>query len=152
MIEEVATVVSTAENGVWLKTTPSGNCNSCDENKTCGTGLVARALTPRDAHFFVFTELSLLPGEQVKIAVAEENLLKAAAMVYVLPVILLVVFAVVVQAVWQPPELLVILAAITGGVIGFLCAQKYNNHLNQQPEQVQIISVIPRLAVQQLPS
>lgn len=152
MIEEIATVVSTAEQGVWLKTTSSGNCNSCDENKTCGTGLVARALTPRDAHFFVFTELSLLPGEQVKIAVAEENLLKAAAMVYVLPVILLVVFAVVAQALWQPPELLVILSAITGGIIGFLFAQKYNNYLNRQPEQVQIVSVVSSLAVQQLPS
>ena len=85
MVEEIATVVAAESGGVWLTTTPAGTCNACQVSNDCGTGIVTKALTPRRQRFFVSTELSLLAGEQVRIGVAEQSLLKAAALVYLMP-------------------------------------------------------------------
>ncbi|OYW96740.1 MAG: sigma E positive regulator RseC/MucC, partial [Alishewanella sp. 32-51-5] len=78
MVEEIATVVATESDGVWLTTTPAGSCNSCHASGDCGTGIVAKTLTPRQRRFFVKSALPLLPGEQVRIGVAEQGLVTAA--------------------------------------------------------------------------
>ncbi|MDX1391581.1 MAG: SoxR reducing system RseC family protein, partial [Rheinheimera sp.] len=81
MVEEIATVVACDDNGFWLTTTPVASCNSCQASADCGTGIVAKTLTPRTLHFFVPSTLKLLPGEQVKIGLAEPALINAALMV-----------------------------------------------------------------------
>ena len=57
MVEEIATVVSVEQKGVWLMTTPVASCNACQVSEDCGTGIVAKTLTPKTLHFFVASEL-----------------------------------------------------------------------------------------------
>ena len=92
MVEEIATVVAVEAGGVWLSTTPVASCNACNVSDDCGTGIVAKTMTPRQQRFFITTPLSLLPGEQVKIGLQESSLLVAALMVYLLPLLLLLNF------------------------------------------------------------
>ena len=93
MVEQIATVLRADANGFWLTTTPVSSCNSCQVSTDCGTGIVTKSLTPRQHSFFVSTTLQLLPGEQVKIGMAEQRLLQAAAMVYLLPLVLMLLLA-----------------------------------------------------------
>lgn len=147
MIEEIATVVAAENEGVWLTTKVVSTCHSCQANDTCGTGMLARAFTSRPSRFFVNTDRTLLPGERVKIALAEQGLLKAAFMVYVLPLLLITAVIMIAQLIWQPPEPVLILLAIAGGVAGFLLARLYNHWLSLQPDQIIITDVLPQLGL-----
>ena len=82
MVEEIATVVRSDSAGLWLTTTPVASCNACQVSDDCGTGIVAKTLTARSQQFFVPTRLNLLPGEQVKVGLSEQQLIVAALMVY----------------------------------------------------------------------
>lgn len=145
MVEEIATVVASEADGVWLTTTPQGTCNSCQVSDDCGTGLVTKALTPRQQRFFLPTTLALLPGEQVRIGVAEQPLLMAAFMVYLLPLLLLVLCAALASYAGLT-EGLVILWSCAGTAVGFFIARRYSQQ--QSPAQhIRILEVLPALAV-----
>ena len=147
MVEEIATVVDNDAAGVWLVTTPAGSCHSCHVSADCGTGIVAQTFTPRQNRFFVKTTLQLLPGEQVQIGVAEQGLVLAALMVYLLPIALMLVVLLLLQFLWQPAEGWLIISALISAALGFLLARIYNNKVQQAHEQVQILRVLPQLKV-----
>lgn len=147
MVEEIATVVATAPGGVWLTTTPVGTCNACQVSSDCGTGIVTKALTPRQQRFFLATELSLLAGEQVRIGVAEQRLVIAALMVYLLPLLLLLGSALVATAAGLA-EGWVMLLSFIAAAMGFVIARCYG----QRPgatQQIHLLAVLPALAVKQ---
>lgn len=147
MVEELATVVDSDATGVWLSTTPVGSCNACNVSDDCGTGIVAKTLTPRQHRFFVSTTLALLPGEQVRIAVSEQHLLQAAFMVYMLPLLLVLCCAVLASSVFLFAEIGVIVAAAAGGFTGFMLARRYSQWQQRQSEQIHIVEVMPQLGV-----
>lgn len=147
MVEEIATVVDNDAAGVWLVTTPAGSCHSCHASTDCGTGIVAQTFTPRQNRFFVKTTLQLLPGEQVQIGIAEQGLVLAALMVYLLPIALMLTVLLLLQFLWQPAEGWLIISALISAALGFLLARAYNNKVQQAQEQVQILRVLPQLKV-----
>jgi sigma-E factor negative regulatory protein RseC len=149
MIEQIATVVAVESDGVWLATTPVTTCNACHASDDCGTGIVAKTMTPRQNRFFVSTELSLLPGEQVKVAMAGQQLVNAALLVYLLPLLLMMAAALLVHLTWQPAEGWVMLAAAVGAGSGLLLARYYGAGIaTQQP--LSILAVLPEINVQHL--
>ncbi|GGW65252.1 SoxR reducing system RseC family protein [Alishewanella tabrizica] len=147
MVEEIATVVATESDGVWLVTTPVGTCNSCQVSSDCGTGIVAKTFTPRQNRFFVKTTENLLPGEQVQIGIAEHGLVVAALMVYLVPLLLALITMVLLQSIWQLAEGWLMLSAILAGASGFYLASRYSQNVQQQQEQVKILYVLPNLKV-----
>lgn len=148
MVEEIATVVRADTTGLWLTTTPVASCNACQVSDDCGTGIVAKTLTPRTRQFYIRTELKLLPGEQVKIGLHEHNLLKAALMVYLLPLLLMVLLAVLGSGL-ALAEGWIILLAILGAGSGFVLARQYDRS-QAGVAQLSILQVLPSLAVNQL--
>ncbi|MDP5143997.1 SoxR reducing system RseC family protein [Rheinheimera baltica] len=147
MVEEIATVVSCSDEGVWLTTTPVATCNTCQVNDDCGTGIVAKTLTARKHHFFVPCTLKLLPGEQVKIGLAEQSLLMAALMVYMLPLLLLLTLALLANALGLN-EGGVVLFGFSGGFAGFIIARRYGQY-QEKHTHIHIIDVLPSLGIQQ---
>ncbi len=145
MVEEIATVVAAESGGVWLTTTPAGTCNSCHASTDCGAGIVAKALTPRQQRFFLSTELDLLPGEQIRIGIAEQSLLTAAVLVYLLPLLLLI-SAAALATLAGLAEGLVILLAFCGGGLGFMLARYYGQRQSKRLP-IHILEVLPALAV-----
>lgn len=148
MIEQIATVLAVESDGVWLGTTPVTTCNSCHASEDCGTGIVAKTMTPRQNRFFVTTELPLLPGEQVKIATAGQQLVTAALLVYLLPLVLMMSSALLVHLGWQAAEGWVMLAAAAGAGAGLLIARYYGATMAHQ-QQLSILAVLPNISVQQ---
>ncbi|KKO48557.1 sigma E positive regulator RseC/MucC [Arsukibacterium sp. MJ3] len=149
MIEQIATVLAVDEGGVWLGTTPVTTCNACQVSSDCGTGIVAKTLTPRQNRFFVSTHLTLLPGEQVKIATTEQQVVIAALLVYLLPLVLMLLLALVADLAWQVSEGWTMLAALFGACAGLLIARYYGNNV-ATAQQLNIVAVLPALKVQQV--
>lgn len=147
MVEEIATVVATQAGGVWLTTTPVGTCNACQVSSDCGTGIVTKAMTPRQQRFFLATQLPLLAGEQVRIGVAEQSLVNAALLVYLLPLVLLLAGALGGTAA-ALPEALVILVSFAAAALGFAVARWYGQR-QDTAQQIHILAVLPALKVNQ---
>ncbi|KKO44416.1 sigma E positive regulator RseC/MucC [Arsukibacterium ikkense] len=149
MIEQIATVLAVESDGVWLGTTPVSTCNSCQVSNDCGSGIVAKTLTPRQSRFFVATDVPLLPGERVTVATSEQQLVLAALLVYLLPLVLLLGFALLVHFSWQATEGWLVLAAAVGAACGLAMARYYGNKMVQQQPLI-ITAVLPELNVQQV--
>ena len=147
MVEEIATVVATAPGGVWLTTTPSGTCNACQVSEDGGTGIVTKALTPRQQRFFLSTELPLLAGEQVRIGVAGHSLLTAAALVYLMPLLMLIGVALL-ATLAALSEGLVMLLSFSAAALGFYLARCYGRR-QSSTQQIRILAVLPALQVKQ---
>jgi sigma-E factor negative regulatory protein RseC len=90
MIEEVGTVISVNHSEVVVETKIKSTCGSCQAQSDCGTGAIARALTPRPESMTFKTDIPLSVGNKVRIGVPEEALLKASMWLYVTPLIALV--------------------------------------------------------------
>lgn len=114
MQEEIATVVSNQNGVVEVTTKIQSTCGKCEQSSHCGTGLLARYLAPKPDNLTLSTELDVLPGQQVKIGFSESVLLKLAALIYLMPIVILMVSASLI-ALFLPslPELLLILTSFT---------------------------------------
>lgn len=112
MQEEIATVVAWRDGKLELSTKIQSTCGKCEQSSHCGTGLLARYLAPKPENLTISFDRPLLPGQQVKIGMAEALLLKLSALIYLVPMILLVLVA----------TLFVAIFPTVSEVWNFLCA------------------------------
>nr|WP_136250142.1 SoxR reducing system RseC family protein [Ningiella ruwaisensis] len=114
MIEEMGIVVSAEADHAWIETKVKTTCGSCATNDNCGTGLVAKAFSPKPEHIRIETPSPLRVGQTVKIGIPEQHLLSASLWMYILPLAVLLASASVLQGLSNLAEPLVI-------VISFVC-------------------------------
>lgn len=93
MIEEVGIVRAISGSIVTVETQIKSTCGSCQAQSDCGTGAIARALTPRAESITFESELPLMIGNKVRIGIPEEALLKASVWLYITPVMALIASA-----------------------------------------------------------
>ena len=94
MMEELAKVVSEPEDGwVAVEVELKSACHSCHNDENCGTAAVSKAFSPKAQRFSIQTQLPVTAGEMVKIGLPESVILKAASLVYLLPLAGFFVFA-----------------------------------------------------------
>lgn len=149
MIEQIATVTKAQRDGVWLSTRPVTTCQSCHASDDCGTGIVAKTMTPRRSTFFLPTSEALLPGQQVRIGTTEQRIVVAALSLYMMP--LLLMMAAVLLAHWLWPaadELLLIALAMASLLLGFSIARQLAPI--QERDAVVLLEILPELSVQNL--
>ncbi len=150
MIEEIATVVQVETAGVWLQTKVVSSCQSCSANDSCTSGVVAKAMTRRDYRFFLQqteADPELLVGQQVRIGIAEDVLVKSALLVYLLPLLLFITaLGLAFYAGWGEGGQLV--AASAGGIFGMLLARKLGADIGSLQQQVHLLAVLPNLSIQ----
>lgn len=86
MMEEVATVIG-CDNAGWVtvEVKVKNACNHCDNNESCGTSAVSKAFSPKVQRFSVQSDEQYQAGELLKLGLPESVILKAAAIVYMLP-------------------------------------------------------------------
>jgi sigma-E factor negative regulatory protein RseC len=97
MIEEMGRVVATEPGFAWIETQVKTTCASCVANDNCGTGLIAKAFTPKPEHLKLATPSELRVGQSVKIGIPEQHLLSASAWMYLVPVFALITSAAMLQ-------------------------------------------------------
>lgn len=119
MIEEIGKVVATEPGFAWIETQVKSTCTSCVGNDSCGTGLVAKVFTPKPEHLRIPTPSPLQVGQSVKIGIPEQHLLSASVCLYLVPILILLVSASVLQNVLILSEPIVILLSFSLTFLGY---------------------------------
>ncbi|KGJ97701.1 SoxR reducing system RseC family protein [Thalassotalea sp. ND16A] len=137
MIEETATVVAINGKQVTVTSTIKSTCHSCHQQDDCGSGQIAKAI-PHKALTTTITagQNNLHIGDEVVIGLSEKSLLNSAVQVYLLPLLMMIVFATIGQFYLveqlQLHELIALVFAVVGGYLGFVIAQKQQNSRHSQ--------------------
>lgn len=115
------------------------SCSSCSSQKSCGTGIVSKAVGKKSLHWHLVTEKKVSKGQVVEIGLPEKSLLQSAALVYLLPLFAMMIGAFVAQW-WIAPlfalgEGVVILTSACAVVGGIYLAKRLSSRLEQQSSQ-----------------
>ena len=93
MLEEQATVVAVENETVWVEVQRQSVCGQCAANKGCGTGVLQKVLGNKRNIFRVIGELPVKVGDNVIIGINENALVKGSLVIYAVPILLIIVFA-----------------------------------------------------------
>ncbi len=116
MIRESATVLRVEGPVVWVRCRAQAGCARCAEGRGCGGGLLGRLLGDRLREVRAVNEsLSLEPGEQVVIGLGDSVLLRAASVMYLVPLLMMFGAAFLFSIIWSEFG---DLAAVAGAVVG----------------------------------
>ena len=91
MIEENALVVAIEGDKVLLQTQRRSACQSCSVKQGCGTSVLAKVVGKRSSQILVNNTLNAKLGDQVRIGINDNALVKGSLLVYALPLIFLLV-------------------------------------------------------------
>lgn len=152
MIEESGRVVAVEDAAVWVETVRSSTCQSCNARHGCGHSLLERDRAGARARVRALSgDLRLNTGDQVVVGIPEGALMKGALMVYLLPISLLFIGALL--GAWlSPPDLdLSAILGVAGLAVGFLVNRWYSRqqqaNVHWQPKILRVIDASPMQAV-----
>jgi len=148
MVEEIATVVEVETGGVWLQTKVVSSCQSCSAQDSCTSGVVAKAMTRRDYRFFLpHPSTELLVGQQVRIGIAEDILVKSALLVYLVPLLMFIgTLGLAYAGGWS--EAVQLISGLAGGFVGMLMARQLGQGVGSVQQQVHLLAILPSLAIE----
>ena len=147
MIEEEAIVVAVEGDYALLQTQRQSACQSCSVNKGCGTSVLSKVVGQRSSQIKVKNTLNVSIGDHVVLGIKENALVQGSLLVYALPLVFMLVFAVVAEiclrTVGMQNEFIVILSAVFGFVISIFVIRfgLYRTSLRQQiqPKMLRIV-------------
>jgi sigma-E factor negative regulatory protein RseC len=145
-----ATVLRQDSDGVWLSTPVSTSCSGCNQQDSCSSGLVAKALPVRQQQLFLAGAGTLLPGQQVEISVSPGAVLGSALLVYLLPLAVFIATLLIGQLL-QWHELIALAGAMLATAAIFRVVQRVERGRAGQL-QIHLVRVLPDLAVTQVPA
>ncbi|QIR15239.1 SoxR reducing system RseC family protein [Shewanella aestuarii] len=93
LLEELARVVEHKDGWVMVEVELKSACNHCSNSDNCGTSAVAKAFSVKTQRFSIASDNAFQVGDMLKLGLPESVILQAAALVYLLPLIGLFVFA-----------------------------------------------------------
>ncbi|MGF1755576.1 SoxR reducing system RseC family protein [Vibrio makurazakiensis] len=143
MMTALATVSSVETKGsqfwVNLSCEQQTSCSSCSSQKSCGTGIVTKAVGNKALHWHLKTQKTVKQGQVVEIGFPEKSLLQSAAIVYLIPLFMMMLGAAIGQLVLAPwlvlGEGVAILSAAVFTVLGILLAKRLAQPMEQQSQQ-----------------
>ena len=118
----------------WVETQRKSACGGCQSSEGCGTGSLAKLFTNnKSSELKVLNHLNAQPGQQVRLSLNENLVVKHAFMAYGMPLVGLLIGSMLLQTFghrWLATENE--LFAIVGGVFGMLGAW-WLTHVFYQP-------------------
>ncbi|MGD8811179.1 MAG: SoxR reducing system RseC family protein [Thioalkalispiraceae bacterium] len=135
MIEETATVIGCEQNRARLEVLRQSTCNSCQAKSGCGTAVLSRTVGQKVSQITVENTLNLQVGDKVIIGLQESALLSGSFIVYLVPLLMMLVFAMLGQWVsnlllTEASELLVIGFAIVGFVLAIKLTRRFSRKIS----------------------
>ena len=116
MMTALATVSAVEKQGahyhVQLSCEQQTSCSSCSSQKSCGTGIVTKAVGNKSLFWQLTTKNLVKAGQIVEIGFPERSLLESAALVYLVPLFMMMLGATFGQLLLAP-----LLAVGEGAVI-----------------------------------
>lgn len=108
-MKEIAEVVAVDGRRITLSTQLKTACSGCQQNTTCGAGILSKVFADRNARFTVDSDLPLQIGDHVEITMDEADFTRYALLLYGLPIIGLFVTAMLLTHLSALPEGIIIL-------------------------------------------
>ena len=124
MIEETG-VVERVENGyIWVSPASSGGaCGSCESSGSCSTSILVSLLQGKSSKTVrVDNTLNAKVNDRVVLGIHPQGLLSGSALIYLLPILSLFIFAALGSQFFS--ELVSIVAGIIGFIIGLYVSKK----------------------------
>ncbi|MEE9354061.1 MAG: SoxR reducing system RseC family protein [Methylococcaceae bacterium] len=91
MITELAVVTKVEKQQVWVESSRSSGCSGCLQNSSCGTSALDKWIKKRS--LAVDSEITVIAGDQVEVAIEEAVLLKASVLIYLVPLLMMLMGA-----------------------------------------------------------
>ncbi|MCE0493420.1 SoxR reducing system RseC family protein [Vibrio salinus] len=151
MMTALATVasVSATSNGynVELNCQRQSSCSHCSSSGSCGTGVVSKAFGNKILRWTLNTTQVVRKGQIVEIGFPEKSLLQSAALVYLLPLVMLIIGALFGQSVslqyFSNNELVVIIFSILCAWLGITLAKRFSKILEARSgKEVVLVRVL----------
>ena len=121
-MHESGRIVAVDDDALWVETIRQSTCGSCSAQKGCGQGLLNRIGDSKRNHIRVLLGEALSSDfridDQVEFSVPDNVLLKAAAVVYLLPLFSMLVGMGLAHE-WFDSQVLAATGALAGFVLGF---------------------------------
>ena len=131
MIEEQAQVIEIIGDQLVLQAQVQSACGSCAANKGCGTSVLAKVVGRKFTHFQLDNTVNAGVGDTVVVGIAEDALLKGSLMMYIVPILGMLAFALMAEyfftATLQGRDIKIAASAIAGLIIGSLLSKWYFN-------------------------
>jgi len=129
MIEEQAQVIEIKGSVLFLQAQTQSACGSCAANKGCGTSLLSKIVGRKFTHFQADNSVNADVGDTVVVGLSEDALLKGSLVMYVIPILAMLLFALLADyflaAATQYRDLMTAATAIMGLVFGSLVSKWY---------------------------
>lgn len=144
MIEERGRVVGVEPGAAWVETIRRSTCGSCQARAGCGQALLERlGARGRRGFIRVISDQAVHVGDEVIIGLPEDAVLKASALMYVLPLLMLFLFSFLADLA-ALAEVWIILSAAAGLAFGFALAGWHTHRTRANPlYQAQILRHLP---------
>jgi sigma-E factor negative regulatory protein RseC len=151
MIEEIGVICAIEQHEsqqvVIVETQIKSTCGSCEAQSNCGTGAIAKVFaSKRETLRFRLNDMVEV-GQKVSLGIPEENLLKASAMVYCLPLFALVLSALVGESVFPLLGLMaegwLILFSAICSYLTFRFVRRFLSNSDQGEFHPRILKVFP---------
>jgi len=141
MLEQKAIVTEIYADGVEVEYEINSSCSSCASEDSCGVGTVAKAFSGKTQRTRLYSSLILSIGQTITIGTQESNILIAASITYLLPLVGLISGSLVGQSLLVGFLSLENYSAILMGIASGFLAQRIGrhwlkNHSDSQPEIV----------------
>ena len=129
MIEDQAQVIDMIGDQLVLQAQTKSSCGSCAASKGCGTSVLAKVVGRKFTRFHADNSVDAEVGDTVIVGISEEALLRGSLMMYIIPIMGMLIFALVsdqfVDLLAENRDLQITGAGIAGLVSGSLLSRWY---------------------------
>jgi sigma-E factor negative regulatory protein RseC len=136
MLKETATVVAVEGDYAQVQCISKSACSHCHAASSCGNSSVAKAFGPRQHKFSVRLIEPVTPGQQIHVGLPAKSLIRSALLVYLVPLILMLVGAVVASQM-TGSDTGALVGVVAGGTLGFglarFAARRMDSRSQYQP-------------------
>ena len=142
MIEEEAQVIDVDGDKLILQAQTQSACGSCSANKGCGTSLLAKVIGRKFTRFQAQNNVNAVVGDTVIVGIPEDALLKGSLVMYAVPVMGMLLFALLADFALavsvESRDLMIAVSAIMGLAFGSLISKSYF----QRASNIQLFSPV----------
>jgi len=139
MIEQTGKVVLVKDGFAWVESERTSTCQSCSAKKGCGTSLLDNVFGQKRLAIKTLNSRNSMVGDHVVIGIHESTLIKSSLLMYLMPLLMMFVFAFFAEYVFNVSELLTVLSGLIGLIAGFFWVRNYSEKVRYDEKYQPVI-------------